>query len=188
MYTKETCIEIITEYVTMRKDNFGYCWALGNIMLNGQEWWIDEAHIEGNDVMFTLKDRDLLRDKIYRRASELNFDVLNKIVANNHEKMLENFEKENLPDTTYDECHAQEPIKVEGLYAFDDEGNKIAPWRVYFGIDFWQNACVGGNAYYHYLNALRPVYLPDGTRYRLPNLRNVQARYKDGVLCEFERG
>ena len=95
------------------------------------------------------------------------------------------FEKENLPDTTWEKLKAQQPIKVEGLYAFDDEGNKITPWCVYFSIDFWQNGCVGGDACYHYLNALRPVYLPDGTRYRVPHLRNVCARYKNGVLNDF---
>ena len=95
------------------------------------------------------------------------------------------FEKENLPDTTWEELKEQQPIKVDGLYAFDDEGNKITPRCVYLGIDFWQNGCVGGNACYYYLNALRPVYLPDGTRYRMPHLRNVCARYKNGVLNDF---
>lgn len=47
------------------------------------------------------------------------------------------FEKENLPDTPWEKLKEQQPIKVEGLYAFDDKGNKITPCCVYFGIDFW---------------------------------------------------
>ena len=187
MYTKETCFEIISEYVTMRENKFGYCGALGNVIYNDEELWIERSYENGGIIWLDLKE-EYSFDKITVGLEELDCKQLNHIIKNNYQKMLANFEKENLPDTTYEERKAQQPIKVEGLYAFDDEGNKITPCCVYFGIDFWQNGCVGGNAYYHYLNALRPVYLPDGTRYRVPHLRNVQARYKDGVLCEFERG
>lgn len=65
---------------------------------------------------------------------------------------------------------------------------KITPSTLYFGCDtrlFREDGQACGYCYYHYMYALRPVYLPDGTHYREPRFANVCARYKDGIVCDF---
>lgn len=195
MYTKETCIEIIHAYVTKRMQvlAFDYC-ILGTVEYKGQcRSVVYAANCDQKDfgerygeTFFRLSDEDRWGEEPDVWLDELSERDLNNIV-NKNPRMLDDFEKENLPDTTRAEIETQQSIKVEGLYAFDDVVNKITPWCIYFGIDFWQNGCEGGYAYFHYLNALRPVYLPDGTHYRVPHLRNVCAKYKNGVLTDFYR-
>lgn len=86
------------------------------------------------------------------------------------------------------------PITVKGLYYIDDDGNKRTPSRVWFSCDsrnWHQNeSLVHGRACTSYFGkngtCLTPVYLPDGTRYRV-DLCDVTAYYKDGVLYDFYR-
>ena len=101
MYTKETCIEIISEYVTMRENKFGYCWALGNVIYNDEELWIDRSYENGGIIWLDLKEKYSF-DKITVGLEELDWEQLNHIIQNNYQKMLTNFEKDNLPDTTYE--------------------------------------------------------------------------------------
>jgi hypothetical protein len=94
-----------------------------------------------------------------------------------------------MPDTSIDAIHSLEPWEKKGLYV-EINGEKITPKYLWFGIDtrlFREDGIACGHCYYHYNNALHPVYLPDGTRYREPQLSNVSADYKDGIVCDFYR-
>lgn len=96
-----------------------------------------------------------------------------------------------MDDSSLDFIRNLKPIKVDGLYAFDDYGKKITPHTIFFGIDtrlfrpIDGEAC--GYAYFHYLNALRPVFMPDGRHYREPYFCNVCGKYKDGFISDFYR-
>ena len=98
MYTKETCIEIISKYVTMRENKFGYCWALGNVIYNDEELWIDRSYENGGIIWLDLKEKYSF-DKITVGLEELDREQLNHIIQNNYQKMLANFEKEKLQTT-----------------------------------------------------------------------------------------
>lgn len=93
-------------------------------------------------------------------------------------------------DTDLKTIRSLQPFRLDGLYIIDDNGNKITPRDLWFGIDTRLfrpddgEAC--GYCYYHYNAALYPVYL-DGKRYRRPEWCNVSADYKDGVICNFYR-
>lgn len=89
------------------------------------------------------------------------------------------------------EVQNNNPIKVEGLWFSDDNGEKRTPNRVWFGFHFKRydlnRQNYGGMAYCHYNNALRPVYDRYEQWYRQPQLRDVVCGYKDNVLCNFRR-
>lgn len=95
-----------------------------------------------------------------------------------------------VPDTTLEAIRNLKPQKVEGLFAMID-GEKVTPTYVWFGIDCrnFRNdpTAVHGLAFYFFKSALYPVYLPNGERFRRADLSDVEARYKDGVLCDYER-
>lgn len=96
-------------------------------------------------------------------------------------------------DTSREEIARISPFMVEGLYFIDDDGNKITPHSLYFGCDarFWrddpEHAQPNGYCYCHYLNALRPVMLPNGKRYIRREWANVNCRYANGLLYDFYR-
>lgn len=88
-------------------------------------------------------------------------------------------------DTPLDVIVSLPTKEVKGLYAYDDDGNKIIPTEIYFGSDTRlcrDNGVKCGKAYYHYNHALRPVYLPDGTRFHIDGLANVCCQYKDNIV------
>lgn len=95
MYTKETCIEIISEYVTMRENKFGYCWALGNVIYNDEELWIDRSYENGGIIWLDLKEKYSF-DKITVGLEELDWEQLNHIIQNNYHEMLANFDELSL--------------------------------------------------------------------------------------------
>lgn len=96
-----------------------------------------------------------------------------------------------MPDSSREFIASLQPKKIEGLYAFDDNGNKIVPTRIYFGIDTRlfrpEDGVACGRAYYFYGCALRPVFLPNGKRFRMKNWSNICCRYKNGILSDFYR-
>lgn len=92
MYTKETCFEIISEYVTMRENKFGYCGALGNVIYNDEELWIERSYENGGIIWLDLKE-EYSFDKITVGLEELDRKQLNHIIKNNYQKMLVNFER-----------------------------------------------------------------------------------------------
>ena len=98
-----------------------------------------------------------------------------------------------MQDTSREEIARIAPFMVEGLYFIDDDGNKITPHSLYFGCDarFWrddpEHAQPNGYCYCHYLNALRPVMLPNGKRFIKREWANVNCRYANGLLYGFYR-
>lgn len=79
--------------------------------------------------------------------------------------------------------------KVEGLYATDENGNKMTPTNLYFGSDtrFWfEKGDKCGGAYYRHCSTLYPVYL-NGKRFRINGLCAVCCHYKNGVLTNWYR-
>lgn len=94
------------------------------------------------------------------------------------------------PDSTQEFIDGLKPIKVKGLYAYDDNGNKLIPKRIYFGIDtrLWsKNGQPCGNAYYHYDCALRIVYKKAGM-FHIEGLANVICDYDGTWLRNFRKG
>lgn len=95
-----------------------------------------------------------------------------------------------VPDTSLEDIRNMKPYKERGLWA-EYCGERITPSVIYFGSDLRfliENSKGNGYAYYPYGNALRPVYLSDGTHFRNPELANVSCDY-DGVnLTNFRHG
>ena len=97
-----------------------------------------------------------------------------------------------ITDTPLNVIKALEPMKIEGLYAYDRQGNKVTPYRIYFGINMREltgnpNETTNGTAYFHYDNALRPVFKADCSRLVLSHLSNVCCSYDNGILHDWYR-
>lgn len=98
-----------------------------------------------------------------------------------------------MPDTSREEIAKISPFTVEGLYVVLDNGERMTPYSLYFGCDarFWrddpEHAQPNGYCYFHYLNALRPVMLPNGKRFIRREWANVSCRYANGLLYDFHR-
>ena len=128
-------------------------------------------------------------------ADFYSFNIVRQFELENEFKTFAHIKRSHavrsyMQDTSLDIIRNLKPWKKHGLYAYDDHGNKITPYSLYFGIDtrlFRKDGVACGRCYFHYLNALRPVFLPDGTHYREPQLSNVSCSYKNGVICDFYR-
>jgi hypothetical protein len=101
-----------------------------------------------------------------------------------------------IPTTAYEVYKNHPEIKVEGLYYFDDDKNKVTPSRVWFSCDSrnWkQDAAQGpGRAYTMYFSerygtCLAPVFLPNGKQYIYSSLCNITGDYKNGVISNFRK-
>ena len=94
-----------------------------------------------------------------------------------------------MPDSSREFIQSLQPWEKKSLYV-EINGKKVTPTSLYFGIDtrlFRPDGSRCGGAYYHYGCALHPVFLPNGKRYREPQLSNVCADYKNGIVCNFYR-
>lgn len=98
-----------------------------------------------------------------------------------------------MEDTSREEIARISPFMVEGLYVELDNGERMTPYNLYFGCDarFWrddpEHAQPNGYCYFHYLNALHPVMLPNGKRFIKREWANVSCRYANGLLYDFYR-
>lgn len=84
----------------------------------------------------------------------------------------------------------QLPIKYVGkLVFYDEKGFEHTPSVVWFGCQVVGNT-MGGEAFVHYDNALRPVFMDQGNykeRLVCPNMRNVSAEYDGCQLFRYWR-
>ena len=106
-------------------------------------------------------------------------------------QQIEQLEREMTPwlgDSPKEKIEAIEP-HYAGDLVFYYEGKEMKPNRVWFGCQI-TGKTMGGEAYVHYDNALRRVYLKIGERFepylRQP-FRNVACDCKDGYLYNFRR-
>lgn len=98
---------------------------------------------------------------------------------------MERLEQELTPwlgDTPREEIEQLGVMYVGKLVFYDDKGFERTPTSVWFGCQIYDST-MGGEAFIHYDNALRPVFVDYGNfRKRLvrPKLRNVSAKYDGG--------
>lgn len=92
--------------------------------------------------------------------------------------------------TQLEQIEQLKPIRIIGLY-FMYNGEKIMPYRVWFGCGSWKDgewhSELNGFAYCHYDNALRPVFTQGGQHYRIDYLSNVAASYDNIELSDWRR-
>lgn len=104
---------------------------------------------------------------------------------------IEKMEAEMTPwlgDSPIEKIEAIKPYYAGKLF-FMYEGKRMQPERVWFGCQI-AGRTMGGEAYVHYDNAIRRVYIDYGNyaeQYTVQAFRNVVCDCKDGYLSGFRR-